>query len=177
MSNTKNVTKAEALAAVQALIAGTEKHFPNGSFMLGNVSYTTASLLQVLQGLVAEMIARSTAQATARDALNTLRGTEASTKAVRQAYLRFLRAAFNNTQSLADFGLEPPKAPAPLTIEQKAASTAKMLATRKARGITSRKQKLAITGHVIGVTVTPITAPAASPAVQPASFASSSTSK
>ena len=174
MSNTKNVSKAAALAGVQALIAGTEKHFPSGSFMLGNVTYTTASLLQILQGLVAAMIAQSAAQASAKDALKILQGTEASTKAVRQAYVRFLRAAFNNAaQSLADFGLQPPKARTPLTSEQKTAATVKALATRKARGTTSKKQKLAISGHVMGVTVTPITQPAASPAVQPAQAASS----
>jgi hypothetical protein len=80
-------------------------------------------------------------------------------------------------QSLADFGLQPPKARAPLTSEQKTAATVKAIATRKARGTTSKKQKLAISGHVIGVTVTPITEPAASPAAQPASTASSNASK
>ena len=49
MSRTTSNTKAAALAHVQALIAGTQKHFPNGSFTLGNTTYTSASLVQVLQ--------------------------------------------------------------------------------------------------------------------------------
>ena len=174
MSNNTKVSKAAALAGVQALIAGTEKHFPSGSFLLGNVTYSTASMLQILNGLAAAMIGQSAAQANAKDTLLNLRGTVATTKAVRQAYVRFLRVAFTGaTQSLADFGLAPPKAPTPLTSEQKVAATAKALATRKARGTTSRKQKLAISGHVIGVTVTPITQPAASAAAQLASTSSS----
>jgi hypothetical protein len=34
------------LALVQGLISGTQKHFPSGSFTLGNVTYTTATLVQ-----------------------------------------------------------------------------------------------------------------------------------
>ncbi len=43
--------------------------------------------------------------------------------------------------------------------EGTAAAVAKATATRKARGTTSKKQKLAIKGNVIGVNVTPVTAP------------------
>lgn len=68
-SSTSNQTRAKALAYVQALIAGTNKHFPNGSFTLGSTVYTTASLLAVLQGLAAAMTALAAAQANAKDAL------------------------------------------------------------------------------------------------------------
>jgi ABC-type transporter Mla subunit MlaD len=172
-NTTSKVSKAAALAQVQALIAGTQKHFPSGQFTLGNVAYTTASLVQLLQSLAAAMTAVATAQASAKDALTNLQSVAATVKPAMQAYVRYVRAAFNNaTQSLADFGLQPPKARTPLTTEQKAAAKAKAAATRKARGTTSKKQKLAISGDVTGVSVTPITAPAASP-TQPASTASS----
>src|SRR6202035_2367644 len=85
------------------------------------------------------------------------------------AYKRFVRATFTGaTQTLADFGLEPPKARKPLTSEQRAAAAAKATATRKARGTTSKKQKLAIKGNVIGVNVTPVTEPAAATPPAPA---------
>ncbi len=186
MSNSTKKTKAGALALVQALIAGTLKHFPNGSFMLGNTTYTTAALVQLLQGLAAAMTATNVAQAGAKDTLAAEQGTETTVGPVMQAYERFLRAAFTNAQALADFGLTPPKARTPMTAAQLAARAAKAVATREARGTTSKKQKLTVKGNVTGVNVTPITAPtsappaapvppvpAASPSTQPASVASS----
>jgi hypothetical protein len=84
-----------------------------------------------------------------------------------KAYERLVLAAFASaTQTLADFGLTPPRARTPLTAEQLAARAAKARATRIARGTTSKKQKLAVKGDVTGVTVTPVYAPAAAP--QPA---------
>jgi hypothetical protein len=150
-SITSKRTKAAALAQVQALIAGTQKHFPSGSFTLGSTAYTTASLVA---HAAEEQVGPSV-----------------------RAYKRLVLAAFSNSaQTLADFGLEPPKDPTPRTAEQKAAAAAKAKATRTARGTTSRKQKLAIKGDVTGVLVTPITAPSsasATPSIQPASNASS----
>jgi hypothetical protein len=170
-------TKAAALARVQALIAGTQKHFPSGQFTLGNTVYTTASLVQLLQGLAAAMTAVNTAEASVKDALKALQGLSAIDTPVIQVYVRYVRAAFDSAaQTLADFGLEPPKARTPLTAEQKAAAVAKLRATRKARGTTSKKQKLAVTGNVTGVVVTPVTAPAAEPPAQPVSQTTSAPS-
>jgi hypothetical protein len=170
MSITKSKTRAAALSHVQALAAGTQKHFPAGSFTLGNAQYTTASLVQLLQGLADAMSALSAAQTSARDALAALQGEEAKVGPVIQAYRRFVLAAFSNvTQTLADFDLQPPKAREPRTSEQKVAAAAKARATRAARGTTSRKQKLAVKGKVTGITVTPLTTPVAAPPPQPVS--------
>jgi len=168
-------TKAAALARVLGLIAGTQKHFPNGSFTLGSTAFTTASLVQLLQSLADAMTAANSAQASAKDALAAEEGAQAKVGPFVQAYERFVLAAFSNAnQTLADFSLTPPKARTPLTIEQKAAAKAKAAATRAARGTTSKKKKLTVQGNVTGVTVTPITAPtAAQPSAQPASSASS----
>jgi len=150
------------LARVQAIIAGTTKHFPNGSFTIGNVVYTSASLIQVLQGLANAMTARNAAEAGAKDALAAAHTAETQVGPIVLAYKRLVLAAFANaTQTLADFGLAPPKAHTPFTVEQLAARAAKAKATRAARGTTSKKQKLAIKGNVTGVDVTPITAPTA----------------
>jgi hypothetical protein len=175
MSSTTSKTKAAALAFLQALIAGTQKHFPSGSFTLANVQYTTASLVQLLQSLVDAMTSLNAAQTNAKDELVATQGLEAKLDPVITAYKRFVLAAFaSSTQTLADFGIEPPKARAPQTIEQLAAAAAKAKATRAARGTTSKKQKLTVKGNVTGVTVTPITSPtAAQPSAQPASSASS----
>jgi len=166
--STSTKTKAAALAQVLALIAGTQKHFPNGSFTIGSTTYTTASLVQVLQGLANTMAALNAAQAGAKDALAAEQGAETTVGPIVRAHRRLVLAAFANaTQTLADFGVAPPKVRTPLTTEQKAAAAAKAKATRLARGTTSKKQKLAVTGNVTGVTVTPVTAPTAAPPAAP----------
>jgi hypothetical protein len=182
MSSTSIRTKAAALARVQALIAGTQKHFPNGSLSFGNATYTTASLVQVLQSLVDALTSRTAAQLSAKDADLALKGIEAHVNPVIGDYERFILAVFGNAaQLLADFGMQAHKARTPLDTQQRVAATAKARATRKARGTTSRKQKLAVKGDVTGVVVTPVTTPASltgtPPAplgpAQPASIASS----
>jgi hypothetical protein len=159
------------LARVQALIAGAQQHFPNGSFTLGNVAFTTASLVQELQILADAMAKLNAAETGAKDARTALTETNATVGPLMRDFRRVVLAAFASaTQTLADFGMQAPKARKPPPAEKQAAATAKRRATRKARGTTSRKQKLAIHGDVTGVTVTPITTPASSP-TQPASNA------
>jgi hypothetical protein len=163
-TNQLKPTKATALASVQAMVAGTLKHFPNGSFTFGNVTYTTATLVQELQALEHAIVAVNVAQANAKDAVTALRGIEATVGPLMRNYQRFLRAAFGTaTAQLADFGMQPSKARKPLDSAARALATAKQKATRAARGTTSRKQKLAVRGDVTGVVVTPVTAPAHTP--------------
>ena len=172
MSSTFKPTKAAALARVQALIAGTLKHFPSGSFTLGNAAFTTATLVQLLQSLVDAFTSLNATQLSAKDAELSLKGIETHVNPVVRAYERYVLAAFSNApQQLADFGMQPPKARKPMDSQQRAAAAAKARATRKARGTTSKKQKLAVKGDVTGVIVTPVTNPASPPA-QPAPVAS-----
>ena len=159
---------------------------PSGSFTLGNTTYTSASLIQVFQDLVSAMQARNVAETSAKDALTAEQAAQAQTVPILRAYERLVLAAFANaSQTLADFGLTPPKARTPLTAQQLAARAAKARATRVARGTTSKKKKLAVKGDVTGVVVTPVTAPTAavptspeppvtpaSPSAQPASTTS-----
>jgi len=159
-TTTSKPSKAVALARVQALMAGTQKYFPNGSFTLGNVAYTTAALLALLASVADAIASLNAAQALAKDALTALKGTDANAAPVIRDYRRFLLAAFSNaTQPLADFGMQLPKARKPMDSEQRVVVTAKIRATRKARGTTSKKQKLAIKGDVVGVLATPVTSP------------------
>ncbi len=169
MSSTTSNTKAAALAHVQAIIAGTTKHFPNGSFTIGNTTYTSASLVQVFQGLASAMLARNVAETGAKDALTAEQAAQAQVGPILRAYERLVLVTFiGATQTLADFGLAPPKARTPLTAQQLAARAAKAKATRTARGTTSKKQKLAVKGDVTGVVVTPVTAPTAATSASPA---------
>jgi hypothetical protein len=46
--STPKLTHTTALASLQALIAGTQKHTPNGTFLLANATYTTAELVQIM---------------------------------------------------------------------------------------------------------------------------------
>jgi len=166
-STTSKVSKATALARVQAVIAGTKKHFPSGSLTIGNVAFTEASLVGLLQSLADAMTAENGARASAKGALSALRETDAKVGPVLRAYKRIVLETFGNaTEILADFGLEPPKARKPQSGEQIAAATAKRRATRKARGVVGKRKKLAIKGDVTGVVVTPVTHAPASP--QPA---------
>ena len=149
MANTRQLTKAAALTAVQALISGLQKHFPTGQLTVGNVVYASLALVQLLQGLVAAMMAQTAAETAAKDALAALRETQTQTDPVLQALKELLLAQFGNaTQTLADFGLAPRKARAPLTVEQKAAAKAKRAATRIARGTMGPRAKLAIKGTI-----------------------------
>ena len=178
MSSSTSKSKAAALAQLLALIAGTQKHLPNGSFTIGSTAYTAASLIQVLQTLVTAMTARIAAATGAKDALVTEQATQTNVGPIVLAYKKLVLAAYANaSQTLSDFGLAPPKVRAPLSAAQLAARAAKAKATRAARGTTSKKQKLAITGNVTSVTITPNTSPAPSsePSAQPAPAASTTT--
>jgi hypothetical protein len=167
-TTTLKPTKAASLARMQAFVAGTQKHFPGQSITLGNTVLTADALVQLFTSLASAITALDTAQASAKDAGTALRGIEAKVAPVAGDYKRFLLTTFGTAaQSLADFGLQPPKARTPMTTEQKAAAKAKAAATRAARGTTSKKQKLAVTGNVTGVQITPITVPAAPPPAAP----------
>ena len=170
MSNTTSRSKATALAQLQALITGLQKQFPNGQFTLGNIVFTTATLVQAFQSLIDAINAVNTAQANAKVTVSALRATVAKVGPVSLALKRNLLNTFGDaTDILALFGLEPKKAPAPRTAKVLAVAAAKAEATRKARGTTSKKQKLTVTGNVTGVSFTPITASTdVTPSAQPA---------
>ena len=153
------------MATVQALIAGTEKYTPNGSLTFGGATYTTASLVQLLQSLVDAMAAQNAASATAKDAILAERAVDAKVAPVVTAYRAYLRAIHGTaTQTLADYGLAPTKAPKPLTVEAKSAKVALNKATRKARGTVGPKKRLAIKGTVPATTEQLPVLPAAAPA-------------
>jgi hypothetical protein len=135
MSKTKKPTNALALVAVQALIAGTQKRFPNAEFTIGNVVYTSAQLVTLFQSVADALTKEAAALKAATDAHVVRKDLQAQTHSIILGYRRQLVEMYDgSSQVLADFGLTPHKAPAPLTVEQKAAAQAKRKATRAANG-------------------------------------------
>ncbi len=159
MSTNNPKNKAANVARLQAMILGLQKRFPNGQFTLENRAFTTGTLVPLLQTLIDAIHKVNAAEASKTVAVATMNGTRAEVNQVYLALKRNLQNTFGtDAETLGDFGLEPRKAPAPKTAEQKAAATAKRRSTRQARGTASKKQKLAIKGDVTGVVVTPVTA-------------------
>jgi hypothetical protein len=151
------VTKASLQLRLRGLIAGTQKHYPNGSLTFGGATYTSSALIQLLQSLDDATAAVDAAKAKEQDALKQQRNVKAKVGPVAQAYRSYLVALHGNAvEPLADFGLTPKKAPAPRTAEQKATAAAKRKATRVARHTMGSKQKKDVKGTVTTtVVVTP----------------------
>jgi hypothetical protein len=166
MTNSRpSISKAALATRLQSMIDGLQKHSPNGQFTLGGTIVTTAFLVTLFQSVLTAMANVTAAQASATDAVAAM---NAAVAKAGPTYLSLKRDLLNTvgtaTSTLADYGLEPPKARTPMTSAEKTAAVAKAKATREARGTTSKKQKLKVTGNVTGVTVTPITVSAAAPA-------------
>jgi hypothetical protein len=167
-TTTKATTQADTLAQLQGLILGLQKQLPSGQFTLVSTVFTTAALVTALQGTVTTLTTLTAAHAALKVALAAWAAEEAKMGPVILALRRILQSMFANApDTLLVYGLEPRKVPAPRTAAQKAASAAKAKATRIARGTTSKKQKLTVSGNVTGITITPITAPTAAPPGQP----------
>jgi hypothetical protein len=154
-------SKSKETAGLTLLIAGTHKHFPNGSLAFGGATYTPPEFVQLVQSLIDLIDGVNAADAAHQAKLNDARArTPALRKAIR-AFVAFVRATFGNSpEVLVDFGLTPHKAPAPKTVEEKAAAAAKNLATRKARHTLGKNQKKSVKG-------TAPASPTASPAPAP----------
>lgn len=142
-------------------VTGLQKQLPNGTFTLESVAFTTPTLVTFIQNVINALESLNAAQLNAKAALTAARAAMTTAGPTLSALRRNLLSMFGNApQILAIFGLEPPKAKASKTVEEKAVAAAKLRATRKARGTASKKQKAAIKGNVIGVDITPVTAPA-----------------
>jgi hypothetical protein len=180
-TTTANPGKQNSVVRAEALSEGTTKHFTNASQQLtiGGVVYTVTQVTTNLQEIVDLRTATTSAQASAKASVAAETAKLPLLLLFLAAYVAYVKATFGSSPTvLADFGLAPKKARKPLTPEQKAAASAKAKATRAARGTKGPVAKLAITGNVTGITVTPITAPVApapAAAPQPAAPANAST--
>jgi hypothetical protein len=167
MPGTIKTKKSVALVQLQSFAAGLQQHFPGGSLMLGNTSYTIAALVQSIQTLCGAIMALDAAQAQVSQAVTDLRATNAQIGPIVQAAERMVRTMFGSAAGpLGDFGLQPPKVRTPLTSQQLLVAATKARATRKARGTKGRKQRLAIKGNVTGVSIAPVTMIPVPPSVE-----------
>ncbi len=147
-----------------SLVAGTQKNLPNGTFTLNGQSYTSSSLTSLLESVSAALAKTSAAEATWHDTLQQERTLRSQVAPVLAAYTNLLHATYGSSPAiLAEYGLTPRKARAPLTAKKQAAAAAKSAATRQARHTMGSQQKKDVKGNVTGVVVTPITEPAPSP--------------
>src|SRR5580704_13991842 len=102
MSSSTSRSTAVALAQVLALIAGTQKHFPSGSFTLEGASYTTVTLVPTLQSLADALTGVQAAHAALKAAVQSLAKVVASVGPLEKAYRGFILAAYGNSpQELA----------------------------------------------------------------------------
>ncbi len=171
------ITQGKGTKATRAgqLVAGTRKHFANGTQVLtfsGEFANVTVDgAVAELQKLIDNRTATTAARATVKDKVAAERAATPALVAFMNAYEALVRFMFgNDTTSLADFGLAPRKQRAPKTSVDKAAAAAKAKATRAARGTKGPKAKKSVKGNVTGIIVTPVTesTPAAPEAPAPA---------
>lgn len=145
-----------------ALSAGTAIQYTNTGQTLafGGGTYTVKEVIDTLNEIAALRSGVVEAQVTAATRIADEKARLPALLQFLFAYLAFVKATFGNVpDTLATFGLAPKRTPKPRTAEQLAAAKAKAKATRKARGTVGPVKKKAIVGNVVGVTVTPITAP------------------
>jgi hypothetical protein len=175
---TKKQGKSTVVALAEQLIAGTGKHFTNVTqVMLVGGSFTPAEVTSKLTQIVTLRTGVDSARASTQAKLATEKTDMPALRTFMDAYVSHVKAAFGSLPDvLADFGLHPKKAQTPLTVEAKAAAAAKRKATRAARNTMGSKQKLAVKGDVVGITVTPVTATAPVVAKAPASPTTGTTS-
>jgi len=153
------VTLAQSLTR---LIAGLKLHPSSTPVVLEGQSYTSSSLIELLQSLVDALTKVDAAKAQWSDTLQQMVGLKAEVIPVVGALRSYLLTTNGSSPSvLGDYGLSPRKPKTPLTGERQAAATAKARATRAARHTMGSKQKAGVKGDVTGVVVTPVTAPKA----------------
>lgn len=148
MTNTIN-KRGDRITADQAMITGLQKFLAQfATLPVAGKNMTLGDIVTVFQNRIATATAAQTAEAARTAAVKADRDERANTAgfvlAVRRIVLGMFAAA---PDTLAVFGLKPPKAHKP-KVTTKAAAVAKNKATRAARGTVGPKKKLAIKGAV-----------------------------
>jgi len=163
-----------SVAEYQALITSIPKYMPNAIFMVASQTFTAPEAVTFLQTLHDSSAATIAAKATWKQLEIADETAEAQKGSIAREIRDAVALAFSNAPAtLQAFMLAPRKKPEPLSAQARLAAKAKAKATREARGTKGKKQKAAITGNVVGVTVTPIVAPTATAATTPSTSAGS----
>ncbi len=167
----KTQNRTDRTAALVNLADGLTKHASvMTTLVISGTVVQTTDIIKRLQALVTTAQAVDTTRAAWRSAVAADKTDRTQQQTFVAGVQKAVRVAFGNrVDTLADFGLPPPKPRTPLTPEQKQASAAKAKATRAARHTMGAEQKAAITGEVSPATTTAGqasggTAPAPTPA-------------
>ena len=158
-----NKGKDAVAVLAQKLIAGTQKHLSNvSSLTLESGNLTPTQIESSLQTIVNLRAAVNDAKAATQAKLAAEQAQMPQLQSLMAALVAYVRTAYSKSPDvLADFGVQPKKAKAPLTVGQQAAAAAKRAATRAARHTMGSKQKKSVKGTVTTiVSSTPSTAPA-----------------
>ncbi len=164
---TQKLNQASEVARATQLIAGIAKHLANvPSITLASAAYTPAQITAAFQLIVTLLGDLAAAKSVVKAKLAAEKAQAPTVRSLISAFVSYVKLTFSNSPDvLADFGLTPKKVATPQTAEQKVVAVAKRASTRKARGTTSKKAKLAVHGNVVSVVVTPVEAgqPVAAP--------------
>ncbi len=132
---------------VRAMLDGFEREFPSSpeKLVFGGEKMTLAQVHERLRVMAEAFAAVHTARRTLRQALTDLRR---SMKGFRSTYLDavlFVKHHLGkDSPRLTLFGVRPPKARAPLTVEARVIASAKAAATRCARKTMGKRQRQAL---------------------------------
>ncbi len=166
-------TKGSTVAIAEQLIAGANKHLPNATqVLLAGGTFTPAQITARLQAIVNLRREVDAAKAVTKAKLAVEKTDMPALRTFFRAFVTFVKVAYGTADTLADFGLHPPKPRTPPTVLAKAAAAAKRKATRAARHTMGIVQKKTVKGDVTGVVMVPITAPQPTPASPPSPSAS-----
>ncbi len=172
-STSKLLTQAQ----YQALITSIPKYCANTVFSIAGQTFTAAQAVALVQSLLDASAATAAAKAAAKEAVTAEETAIAQSAHLVQGIRQSVELAYcNSPTTLTAFDIQPRKSRKPLSTEARAVATAKLRATRAARGTTSKRQKAAIRGDVTGVIITPVTRPTASVAAASSAPATSTAS-
>jgi predicted RNA-binding Zn ribbon-like protein len=177
VANDNNMgTKLELQSSYAALMAGLSANYaPDAMFPLAQGDFTRDQLVAQFQQYAQAALATNAAYQAWRSAVQNERTIEASISPLREGVRNIVVAKLGKSSpQLTGYGFSPRKVAQPRALT-KAAGQVKAEATRKARGTVGKKQKLAISGNVTGVTITPITSAPSTGSAAPATTATTAT--
>ena len=145
-------------AELQALITGIPQFCPSTVFNVAGQTFTAPQAVAFLATVQNAGAAIAASRAAWKAAIQASEKNNAGDGVVAREIREAVGLQFSNAPTtLNAFAITPRKKAKPLSVEARAAATARARATRLACGTESKKKKAAILGNVTGVNITPIT--------------------
>jgi hypothetical protein len=162
MTNVNRTTQQISDQTLLTGIQGNPQQFP--LLVVDGKAATVSDAIAILQARIDSTNRVGPARTALQAAVKAERDEHATSHAFVTELRRALQSAFADApDTLGKYGLKPRKAPA-VSVRTRVLALAKATATRAARHTMGSKQKQALKGDVIDVTVAPVTASGASPA-------------